>query len=262
MVTAQQRFRDDRSSKTTELRPVSRLEPIPLYRQVQADLRARMLSGELVPSTRLPSEGEMAVMYGASKITIRQALALLASQGLVSRQPGKGTFVRAATLTAGSRTVSSYTEEMASLHLAAGGRVLRQDVIPADDRTAERLGLDVGEPILALDRLRLGNGTPVGIQRARIVAFLVPGLEELDLANATLYGLLRDRFGLVPSEAEEIFRVGSVNAGDARLLEVPVGSCCFHVERLTLVGDRPFEFVESVMRGDRYQVRLGLKRGT
>jgi GntR family transcriptional regulator len=247
---------------TTELRPVSRLEPTPLYRQVEADLRARILAGELVPSTRLPSEGEMATLYGASKITIRQALALLASEGLVSRQPGKGTFVRAATLTAGSRTVSSYTEEMASLNLTAGGRVLRQELVPADGRSAERLGLDIGEPVLALDRLRLGNGTPVGIQRARIAASLVPGLEAIDLADATLYGILRDRFGLVPTEAEEVFRVGRVNAHDARLLAVPVGSCCFLVERLTLVDERPFEFVESVMRGDRYQVRLGLKGGS
>ncbi len=244
------------------VRPVSRLEPTPLYRQIEADIRARVLSGELVPSTRLPSEGELSALYGASKITIRQALALLASEGLVSRQPGKGTFVRAATLTAGSRTVSSYTEEMASLHLAAGGRVLRQELIGADDRTAERLGIEVGTTVLALDRLRLGNGTPVGVQRARIVASYVPGLEEVDLTDMTLYGLLRDRYGLVPTEAEEVFRVGAVGAADARLLEVPARTCCFLVERVTLVGDRPFELVASVMRGDRYQVRLGLKSST
>jgi GntR family transcriptional regulator len=234
---------------------------MPLYRQVEADLRVRVLSGELVPSTRLPSEGELAALYGASKITIRQALALLASEGLVSRQPGKGTFVRAATLTAGSRTVSSYTEEMASLHLAAGGRVLRQELIGADDRTAERLRIKIGTPVLALDRLRLGNGTPVGLQRARIVASFVPGLEDVDLTDVTLYGLLRERYGLVPTEAEELFRVGSVTAAEARLLMVPARTCCFLVERLTLIGERPFELVDSVMRGDRYRVRLGLKSG-
>jgi GntR family transcriptional regulator len=244
------------------VRPVSRLEPTPLYRQVEADLRTRVLSGELVPYTRLPSEGELATLYGASKITIRQALALLASEGLVSRQPGKGTFVRAATLTAGSRTVTSYTEEMAQLHLDAGGRVLRQELIGADDRTAERLGIEAGTSVLALDRVRLGNGTPVGIQRARIVASLVRGLEQVDLTDVSLYGLLRERYGLVPTEAEEIFRVGAVGAADAKLLEVPTRTCCFLVERLTLVGDRPFELVESVMRADRYQVRLGLKSNT
>jgi GntR family transcriptional regulator, N-acetylglucosamine utilization regulator len=232
---------------------------MPLYRQVEADLRARILSGRLAPSTRLPSEGELAVLYGASKITVRQALARLATEGLVSRQPGKGTFVRSATLTAGSRMVSSYTEEMASLHLTAGSRVLRQELGKADETTAQRLGVELGTPVLVLDRLRLGNGTPVGVQRARILATFVPGLEELDLTDATLYGVLRERYGLVPSEAEEVFRVGAISSADAHLLEVPPRTCCFLVERVTLIDTKPFEFVRSVMRGDRYQVRLGLK---
>jgi GntR family transcriptional regulator len=199
------------------------------------------------------------VLYGASKITVRQALARLATDGLVSRQPGKGTFVRSATLTAGSRMVSSYTEEMASLHLSAGSRVLRQELTKADETTAQRLGVELGTPVLVLDRLRLGNGIPVGVQRARILAALVPGLENIDLTDATLYGVLRERFGLVPTEAEEVFRVGAIASADARLLEVPPTTCCFLVERVTLVDTRPFEFVRSVMRGDRYQVRLGLK---
>jgi len=241
------------------IRPVSRVDPLPLYRQVEADLRARILSGELGPSLQLPSEGELSTLYRASKITVRLALAHLASEGLVSRQPGKGTFVRAATLTAGSRTVSSFTEEMASLHLTAGARVLRQELIRADERTAERLGVAPGTDVLALDRLRLGNGTPLGVQRARILAALVPGLENVDLTDATLYGVLRERYGLVPSEAEEVFRVGSIAAADARLLEVAPRTCSFLVERVTLVDGRPFELVRSVMRGDRYQVRLGLK---
>lgn len=232
---------------------------MPLYRQVEADLRARILSGELRPSLRLPSEGELSTLYRTSKITVRLALAHLATKGLVSRQPGKGTFVRAATLTAGSRTVTSYTEEMASLHLKAGARVLRQDLVRADERTAERLGVPPGTEVLALDRLRLGNGTPVGVQRARILAALVPGLESVDLSDATLYGVLRERYGLVPSEAEEVFCVGSISAADARLLEVAPRTCCFMVERVTLADGRPFEFVRSVMRGDRYQIRLGLK---
>jgi GntR family transcriptional regulator len=99
----------------------------------------------------------------------------------------------------------------------------------------------------------------VGVQRARIVASLVPGLETIDLAGGSLYALLKERYGLVPTEAEEIFRVGGPTSADAHFLEIPPNSCCFLVERVTFVGDRPFEFVRSVMRGDRYQVRLGLK---
>jgi GntR family transcriptional regulator len=244
------------------VRPVSRLDPLALYRQVEADLRSRILAGSLVPSTRLPSEGELSILYGASKITVRQALAHLAAEGLVSRQPGRGTFVRGATLTAGSRTVTSYTEEMGALRLAPGSRTICQELGPADEETSGRLGVELGTEVLFLDRLRLGNGMPVGVQRARILASMVPGLERVNLTDMSLYEVLRERYGLVPTEAEEAFRARSITAADARLLEVAPRSCGFLVERVTLVGGRPFEFVRSTMRGDRYQVRLALKNNS
>jgi GntR family transcriptional regulator len=241
------------------VRPVSRTDPLPLYRQVEADLRERITSGGLAPGQRLPSETELATLYSASKITLRQALANLAADGLIERRAGKGTFVRAATLTAGSRTVTSFTDELAALKLRAGARVLRLATEGADALTAERLRIEPGTRVVALDRLRLGDGTPIGIQRARLIAELVPGLEDLDLSEGSLYALLASRFGLVPTEAEESFHVGPARREEARLLEVPERSCCFLVERVTFAGGRPFEFVRSLMRGDRYQVRLGLR---
>lgn len=106
--------------------------------------------------------------------------------------------------------------------------------------------------------MRLGDGKPVAIQLARLPAARFPGLEYAELAEGSLYDHLERVYGVVPERAEEVFRVGQVRGEDAKLLQVRSGSCAFLAERTTFDGTRPYEHVESVLRGDSCEVRLGL----
>jgi hypothetical protein len=63
--------------------------------RVYEALRDRIRTGELIPGTKLPAHREMAVTFGVAPMTIRQALARLEREGFVSREHGRGTFVRA-----------------------------------------------------------------------------------------------------------------------------------------------------------------------
>ncbi|MBW5447847.1 GntR family transcriptional regulator [Cohnella sp. CFH 77786] len=65
----------------------------PLYKQIQQSIRDGILSGELRPKDRVPSEQELMEAYNVSKITVKNALAALADEGIVIRIQGKGTFV-------------------------------------------------------------------------------------------------------------------------------------------------------------------------
>src|SRR6266496_3739684 len=65
-----------------------------LSRQIAADLSALIRSGALRPGTLLPSERELIQRYGTSKSTASKAIALLAAEGLVTTELGRGTFVR------------------------------------------------------------------------------------------------------------------------------------------------------------------------
>ena len=65
-----------------------------LHRQLTSDLRNRILAGRLPVGTRLPTDTELAAEYQLSRDTVRQALALLADEGLIERIQGRGTFVR------------------------------------------------------------------------------------------------------------------------------------------------------------------------
>lgn len=222
-------------------------------------MRARIESGDWREGEQIPTEAELCALYGASRVTIREAITRLVAGGLLVRQRGRGTFVREARITAGARGLTSFTEEMAQLGHEAGSQVLRVSVGPGPTAVVRRLQLPEGADVITIARLRLGDGTPVGIQTAHLPVERFPGLERLDLGGRSLYATLAEQYGIAPVEAEETFEVAPIRGEDARLLGVRSGSCGFRVERLTLDAQGAFEFVTSIMRGDRYRIRIGLR---
>lgn len=246
---------------TTDTR-VTPLDPTadrPLYRQLELAIDARITSGEWGPGARVPSEPELCRTYQVSRITVRQALASLQRRGLVVRGRGKGTFVRDVELTASARSVSSFTAEMDQMGVVAGSRVLEVGEVPATTEVAKALQLGEGETVLRLVRLRTGDGRPIGVQTTHLVADLVPGLARDVGDDSSLYTLLRQRYGIVPLEAVETFRVTGVPARWSEVLEVSRGRHAFDVSRTTSAQRGVFEYTRSILRGDRYQIRLSLR---
>jgi GntR family transcriptional regulator, N-acetylglucosamine utilization regulator len=232
----------------------------PLYLQVERNLQRRIDAAEWQPGHQIPTEGELCLTYGVSRATIRQALARLTDRGILLRERGRGTFVRDTSLTAGGRGVTSFTAELAALGLEAGARVLERGIVTAGEReVADPLQTRPEAPLLLLRRLRTGGGLPIGIQTTLLPLERFPGLDGFEFANQSLYTVLRETYGVAPVEAIETFTVVGVNAGSAALLEVAPGSHAFHVDRLTFDARGPFEYASSVMRGDRYRVRLVLR---
>jgi GntR family transcriptional regulator len=239
---------------------VSRANVQPLYHQIADDMRTRIRSGSWPAGSRLASETELTRTYGASRITVRQALEILAREGLLSRQPGRGTFVLEPVITAGPRLLTSFTEEMRTLGLRPSSAVLRQESVPAPADVARRLGLQAGDPVIVLERLRRGDDLPIGVQVAHLPGRLFPALERADLGDRSLYAYLLETYGVEPTNAEELFEISEATGRVAELLAVPRGACAFHVERVTYAGTQPIEFVTSVLRQDRYRVQIRLQR--
>lgn len=233
----------------------------PLYNVVASDLRKKIADGAVPAESRLPNEAELCQRYGVSRITIRHALAILVNEGLVARSQGSGTFVRGATIMAGLRGLSSFTEEMSALGVKTGGRVLSKRVVHANAEQAAALNTTEGSELLELRRLRTGDGAPLGLQTAYLPLARFPGLDKEEFEGISMYELLQGNYGLQLVEAIETFSIGKVSAPDARLLGVKAASPAFVVERRTFDRQGPFELAMSVMRSDRYKVRLRLARG-
>ncbi len=232
---------------------------VPLYHQLKQILLDEIRSGKLKPNDKLPSEDEVAAAYGVSTITVRRTLTDLATSGFVRRERGRGTFILRPPIEQGPRELTSFSQEMEGRGLRSSSAVLVRQVIEADGEVAEQLRLSEGAEVFFLRRLRLADGEPMGIQTAHLPLALAPGLITEDLGSGSLYETLRTKFGLVPAQAREIHSAVLIEKDDADLLGLPEGSVGMAAKRLTFLSDgRPFEFVNSVMRGDRYQIILDL----
>jgi GntR family transcriptional regulator len=238
-----------------------RRRPEPLWYQVEQAIRAIVKSGEWATGDQIPAEDRLCALLGVSRITLRHALRNLEEHGLLRREHGRGTFVRSTTLVAGTRELTSFTQEMGHLGVVVGSRLLDCSLTTANAAAAAALEIEEGEQVVLIRRLRLGNDQPIGIQTARLTAARVPGFLDSGLFQGSLYEALEKRYGIVPAEARELYRVAAVGAEDAALLDLTAGSPAFVVERVTTDERGPFEFTHSIMRGDRYEIRSTLRPG-
>jgi GntR family transcriptional regulator len=233
--------------------------PIPLYHQLKCALISSIDSGQWQSGQQLPTEDQLAENFGVSKITVRQALRDLVDLGYVTRQRGRGTFVSKPKFDQGPRELMSFTQEMHRHHLTAGSRVIECSTAEASEHVAEALQLPPGEPVFVLKRLRMADAEPMGVQTAHIPLAMVPGLTADNLENVSLYELIQIKYGLQPARARETYFAIPSEPATAKLLGIAPGWPVFSVERVTfLPNGRPFEFVQSLMRGDRYSIILDL----
>lgn len=161
-----------------QIRPDTR----PLYMLVIDRIKELSGNGEWPPGTRLPSEFELAKMFGVSRATLREALRVLEEEGRVVRRHGIGTFIaEPSPVQAGIEQLFSVTEWIERAGRRAGTIGFQSTVtdVAEDDRI--RLRLPAGEQILFITRIRTADGDPVVYCEDRIPLSVLPGgLEGFD----------------------------------------------------------------------------------
>ncbi len=232
--------------------------PVPKYYQIREILREQIASW---PAGKpIPSEAELCQTYGVSRTTARKALDDLTHEGLLYRVQGKGTFVVVPKLRERflQRTVGFY-EDMASRGLVLTTRVLEQGVVPADKIVAEHLRLTAGDEVIKLVRLRMIGDEPIMIVTNYLPHSLFAGLEHDDLENASLYALMRHKYGVTLSHGTRLVEAIRCTEEEARLLQVPASTPLLAITSTIYdPQDRPVEFGLSHHRGDRAQLEINV----
>ena len=228
----------------------------PLHTAIAEHVGAAIASGELPAGTRLPPERELAGELGVSRMTVRQALGALEREGLLRRVVGRagGTFVTDPKVERRPGSTAGLSAELRRQGLAAGTEVISAKVEPARRRTAAALGLDRGERVVVIVRLRLAGGKPIAVERSSLPARLFPDLEDMDLGGS-LYELMGEGFGLRPVRAVERLETAEARPSDARALGVRRGAPLLLVERIGYASDgTAVEFARDRFRGDRTRI--------
>lgn len=227
---------------------IQRHSGIPLHIQIKHDIETKIRKGEWRPSQQIPTEDELCSLYGVSRITVRRALADLVQSGLLSRIPGKGTFVTQTIPEQNLIQVINFaTEEQV---IEGPHHVVSTQVLSAEPAVAAKLQLQSGEQVVRLERIKLSHDVPVALEISYIPLAIASNLLEKRLETLIIYQYLRDQ-GVQLTHAKMYLQPYVLTNHEATLLRMATGSPVFLWERLSYTAQGvPVELAQFIIRSD------------
>lgn len=235
-------------------------EDVPLHEQVRAALHDMILSGQVRPGEKLPSEREICARFGVSRVTAIRALNEVAASGLAARRQGHGTVVTHPRVQRSFDTTMGLSEAARGTGLTTRATVLERRRVPATD-IPPLLQPAPAAPCIRITRLRFLGALPAVISVSWIEEPLAARLEARDLTD----GSLHDAFARITGQRVEGSHavMAPIAAGRvlAARLGVPRGSAHLLFHSTTELADGTVvERTRSIFRGDMFEFSARMRR--
>ena len=220
----------------------------PIYIRLAESLRKGIQNGMLDDVEMLPAERDLAHHLSISRVTIRKAIQILVSEGLLIQRQGAGNFI-ARRIQQPLSHLTSFTDDMHSRALNPGIVWLDRRICEPDEDERITLQLTDDERISRLYRLRTANDQPMALELAILSEKLIPDPHQV---NGSLYKHLGEQ-GNAPVKATQRLRAVSCDKEQATFLRINPASPVLYIERISYREDgSPVEFTRSHYRGDSY----------
>jgi GntR family transcriptional regulator len=235
-------------------------EPVTTRQSARYEEIARYLRGLIArasPGDRLPSDADLCERFEVSRMTARQAVQLVANDGLIERRRGAGTFVRSQPVLRDLGSPLSFSESMRKRGMTASSRILRWSEIKPSEEERAALRLAPGENAHVLERLRLADGTPMAIERAVMPVELAREIDG-DLETGSLHAAF-ERVGRHPAQALAEVWARHPTKRQRDLLCLPASGILLCERRI--ISDQagePLERTETFYVSGRYSFRAVL----
>jgi GntR family transcriptional regulator len=216
----------------------------PLYDQIKVLITQSLIGGEWRPGDMIPSEIELASRYKVSQGTVRKAIDALASENILIRRQGKGTFVA-------THNAEGIKLRFLRLTSADGQKeVLQNEFISctkgkADSHMAQVLDLKAGASIIEVKRLLSFSGRPLIFDHIIVPASPFKGLNgaKVEESNGSMYSMYESQFGIRMIRAEERLKAVAASGEVAEALGLKNQEPLLSIERVSFTyGDKPMEW--------------------
>ncbi len=226
----------------TENERIDRRDHLPAYAQLARIIKQRISDGTYQAGARLPSESAFAGNFGISAMTARQAIGLLAQEGLVDRIQGRGTFVKRLKFTAsrfGLESLSVYLREKERLSV----RIVKTEVRTAQKDLREVLQLKSTDSVILVERIVMHDKKPLvfhtGYARADPESPFIESMLDTDVLTGLFVeeripGFKKAQLQLLPA---------CLDRREAEFLQLTAGRPAFRLEHVYYdYADRPSAF--------------------
>ncbi|MEU8505740.1 GntR family transcriptional regulator [Streptomyces brevispora] len=233
----------------------------PLWVQAAEVIEQRVKDGSLPAGRRLPAERELCAQLGISRVTLRRALHQLVEQGVLRSSHGRGWYVEGRTDRVWPNSLESFTETARRKGLVPSSQVLRAEVVAATLDEADEFEVAAGTELFRLDRVRLLDGLPIGVDSSRVVLHHAPGLVDTDFTASSLLAELTAA-GSEPVNAESMIESRGCPPELAPHLDLSAGDPVLVMQQsMTDTRGRVVLVTTITYRGDRYRLRTSFVRG-
>lgn len=229
-------------------------------KRAAVEQRLRDLVADLEVGAAVPTERELAQRWGVARMTVREAIATLSREGRLRATQGKGTFVEPAPIALRVQ-LGSFAAEIGRAHLHPTTTTLARRRDPQPPLEARRhLRLRAGTGAAYIERLRLGDGEPLALERAWFPMRFGRQLLRGDPPDSTSKWL--EELGFAPDAGEESVSAGTPHPDEASLLRIPMTATVIRLVRRATQAGRPVEFSQAVLPGNRCELwfPLGAQR--
>ncbi|ACR80667.1 MULTISPECIES: GntR family transcriptional regulator [Kosmotoga] len=234
--------------------------PVPLHYQIYLKLRENIENGIYKRGDQLPTEKEICEMFNVSRTTVRRALEELKREGIIERIKGKGTFITLDKKEEQLSNLTGFSEEAKLMGMKAHSKVITNKLTRIPLEAKEVFDMPGEGMVVLLKRIRFLDNEPYAIEWAYLnpnADIRVLNILEHNMEKESLYGILKDEFGISLSHAEEIMELIKIDGENARYLNQDDGECAILRRRYTYTSDgKCIEYVLSIYRGDKYKFKV------
>jgi len=232
-------------------------DELPIYLKVRNDVRTRISSGAYPAGTAIPSENDLAELYGTTRLTVRNAIDALVDEGLIRRVQGKGAFSAGSLAIQRGEIPQGFREQTEhDLHVP-GVRILETRLRAAGPRYASLFSMGEDDDLYMVRRLNSVDGEPYSVETTYIPRALFPGITEVDISVFSLYETYAF-LGHKVTRVHELIDLAELSANEAHLLHVKACGPAMVLDCMSYdANGTPVEHAVSLTRGDlgSYSVR-------
>lgn len=238
-------------------RPAARGEGsgVALYQQVKDHIARKIQDGSWKAGDRLPSESELVLQFGISRMTVNRALRELTEQGRIVRVAGVGSFVAEGKPQSTLLQIANLASEIRARGHDYRCKVLSVERVAASMEVAAALDLRTGESVFHALCVHLEDGVPVQLEDRYVNPRIVPGFIDQDFAQLQPSEFLVRN---VPyDQMEHVVDAVLPTRDQAQLLEMEPTQPCLLLMRRTWSLGTPVTLVRCLHPASRY--RLGCR---